>query len=140
MKKAIPKVLKFMTTAPHSIGTEQTLGFASEMMRKYKIRHLPVLKDGNIQGVINDRDLKLAMSIQGVNPEQTCVSDITDSASEEVFVISPQSSMDEVVKAMAEKRIESALVVDNHHLVGIFTTTDALRAFGDLMETRLSHV
>lgn len=134
--KAIPTIVKYMTTTPHSIGAEQPLRVAHDLMRGNKIRHLPVLTAGQITGILSDRDVKLALSINGVDPEKTKVEEI---ASNEVFLVKPDAKLDEVAKTMAEKRIGSVLVVDHSHLVGIFTTTDALRALDDLLHTRLSH-
>jgi acetoin utilization protein AcuB len=78
----------------------------------------------------------MALSIRGVDAEKTKVDEI---ASQEVFLVRPDSKLDEVVKNMAEKKIGSVLVVDHHRLVGIFTTTDALVALNELLHTRLTH-
>ncbi|MBS1958554.1 MAG: CBS domain-containing protein [Bdellovibrionales bacterium] len=134
--KSIPQVVKYMTTTPHSIGAEQTLKVASELMKVHMIRHLPVLTAGKITGVLSDRDIKLALSISGVDADKTRVEEI---ASNEVFLVRPEAKLDEVAKSMSEKKIGSVLIVDHSHLVGIFTTTDALRALDDLLQTRLSH-
>jgi CBS domain-containing protein len=66
MTKAIPTVQKYMTTAPHSIGTDQPLARAHEMMRSLDIRHLPVLSGGQLVGMLTDRDLALIESMGGV--------------------------------------------------------------------------
>ena len=57
MSKPIPTLQKFMTTSPHSIGKEQTLERAHEMMRTHRIRHLPVMQDDKIVGVVSIGDL-----------------------------------------------------------------------------------
>jgi acetoin utilization protein AcuB len=136
MNKSVPTVMKFMTVMPHSIGSDQTIETAHKMMSENEIRHLPVMKGGQISGVISDRDLKLAMSIRGVESSKTTVDEI---ASSEVFLVKPESKLDDVSKMMAEKKIGSVLVVDNHRLVGIFTTTDALKALNELLHSRLTH-
>jgi len=136
MNKAIPTVMKYMTVTPHTIGFDQTIDAAHKVMNENEIRHLPVLKEGQISGVISDRDLKLALSIRGVEASKTTVEEI---ASSEVFLVKPESKLDEVAKMMAEKKIGSVLVVDHHRLVGIFTTTDALKALNELLGSRLTH-
>ncbi|MBU6153006.1 MAG: CBS domain-containing protein [Bdellovibrionales bacterium] len=136
MSKSIPLIQKYMTTTPHSVGREQPLSIAQSLMNQHKIRHLPVMSDGQLVGILSDRDLKLAMSLQGVDPEVCKVGEI---ANEEAFLVKPDSKLDEVSKMMADKKIGSVLVVDHHRLVGIFTTTDALQALSELLETRLTH-
>ncbi len=131
--KAMPTIQKFMTTTPHSIGAEQNLKTAQALMIKHEIRHLPVMKNGTLAGILTDRDLKLAFGIRGVDPEKTLVEEV---AIEEPCLTSPQSSLSEVAHLMADKKIGSALVVDHHKLVGIFTTTDALMALASVLEAR----
>lgn len=136
MPKTIPSVTKYMTTTPHSVAMEQAVSVAYDLMKKYHIRHLPVLHGGELRGLLSDRDVKMAMGFKGFDPEKVLVSEI---ALEDPYLITPQTKLDEVVETLAEKRIGSALVIDNHKLVGIFTTTDALRAFGELLHSRLGH-
>ena len=125
-----PVVSQYMTTLLFSIGTDQTINTAHHLMREKHIRHLPVLEGGQIRGVVSDRDLTLALSMNGVDGEKTKVSEI---ATEEAFLVKPDSPLSEVVQVMAEKKIGSVLVVDRHKLVGIFTTIDALTALKELL-------
>lgn len=136
MSKSIPLVEKYMSTTPHSIGSQQTIAAAHDVMKEFKIRHLPVLNNGQLAGIVSDRDIKLAMSIHGVDPLVTLVSEISN---DEIFLVQPKAKLDEVVQTMGDKKIGSVLVVDNHRLVGIFTTTDAMRAFKELLNNRFAH-
>jgi acetoin utilization protein AcuB len=135
MTKSIPHISKYMTTTPHSIGLEQTIEKAEHLMREFKIRHLPVLSGGKVLGVVTDRDLKLYRSIApDENAGDTTIEDVYQP---EVFEVSPEATLDEVVMHMAEKKIGSAVVMDNKKLVGVFTNIDALRALAELLNTRL---
>lgn len=122
-----------MTTTPFSIEANQNLAIANGLMHEKSVRHLPVMRDGVLIGILTDRDLKLALGIQGVDPTKTLVQEIAVDAP---FITSPDSPVDQVVHHMAEKRIGSALVVQNHKLVGIFTSTDALRILGEVLQER----
>jgi acetoin utilization protein AcuB len=132
--KPIPEVQKYMTPIPHTIGAEQSLATARDFMKKHSIRHLPVLSNGKVVGILSDRDVKMAIGFEGVNPILTRVEDF---ALEDPYTVGPHAKLDEVASEMAEKRIGSALILDQNHLVGIFTATDALRALSDLLHTRL---
>lgn len=133
--KAIPQIQKYMTTAPLSINGNATLAEAVDMMKKKDIRHLPVVL-GEKFGVVSDRDLKFAMSLSGVNPKTSLVKDICDDSP---YLTNPAASLSAVSSELATRKVGSALVVDNGHLVGIFTTTDACQALADLCEGRLTH-
>jgi acetoin utilization protein AcuB len=135
MTKPIPSIQKYMTATPHSIGAEQTLARARAMMAEHEIRHLPVLHGGKLLGIITDRDLHLIESLKDVNPKLVTVS---DAMSQSVYAVGPDAALDEVVTTMAEKKLGSAVVLQNGKVVGIFTTVDACRALGELLHSRLA--
>jgi acetoin utilization protein AcuB len=123
--KAKPTVSKFMSTLPISIEESAGILEAYALMSANHFRHLPVVCDGVPIGILSDRDMKLAQGLHGVDLATTKVGDI---ARKDLFTVSPDSPLDEVAQTMAEKRIGSAVVIQNHKIVGIFTTTDALEA------------
>ncbi len=134
MSKPVPKVQKYMTTSPHTIRPDLTLADAAKTMREFNIRHLPVLSGGSLVGLLSMRDIHLIETLKDVNPSEVIVE---DAMSQEVYVISPDSSLDEVVDEMAAKKYGSAIVQQNGKVVGIFTVIDALQALSDLLNTRL---
>ncbi len=134
MSKAIPHVDKYMTPSPHSVGQEQSLAQAHKLMRAHHIRHLPVLHGGKLVGVLSDRDLHLIETLRDVDPETVTVE---EAMSPTVYTVSPRAPLDEVVREMAHHKYGCAVIEDNGKLVGVFTTVDAMRAFADLLETRL---
>ncbi len=132
--KAVPSVSKYMTTLPHTIGAEQNLTKATQMMAEYNVRHLPVLSGGKLVGILSDRDLKLVESFRDVDPDKIRVE---EAYSPDPYIASPESSLADVCAEMAAHKYGCALVCDNHKLVGIFTWIDALNAFNELLSTRL---
>lgn len=136
MTKTIPRIKKYMTTDVQTIGDEQPMSVAHRMMRENHIRHLPVLRQGKLVGVVSDRDLRLIETLQEVDPTKVAVS---EAMTGDVFTVSPDAGLDEVVGSMAASKHGSAIVVDHGHVVGIFTTVDACSAFAELLSTRLTH-
>lgn len=134
--KAIPQVQKYMTFVPKSIGYDQPIAKAQEFMKTMHLRHLPVLKGGQLVGVLTDRDINLVLQFNDVDPKKITVE---DAFTPEPYFTSPTTPLNEVVSKMAEKKYGCALVVDNGKLVGIFTEVDAYKALSELLETRLSH-
>jgi acetoin utilization protein AcuB len=123
-----------MTASPHTIGDDQTLARAAEVMHEFKIRHLPVLAGGKLVGMLTERDLALIGALRGVDPK---VERVKDAMSTEVYSVAPEAPLDEVVIEMAANKYGSAVVVQNNHVVGVFTTVDSCRALGELLQTRL---
>lgn len=124
-----------MTTVPHSIGHDQTVSAAAQMMQQHTIRHLPVLKAGRLLGILSDRDVKLIEALEGELGDRLAVE---EAMTEDPYSVSPDAPLDEVVETMAERKLGSAVVEQNHKVVGIFTTVDACRALHDLLNSRLA--
>ena len=135
MSKPIPTIQKYMTTSPHSIGVEQPLSKAHDVMRQLGIRHLPVLHGGKLVGMLTDRDLHLVESLEGVDPTKVKVEDAMATV---VYAVAPDSPLDEVVDTMGEHKYGSAVIMQNEKVVGIFTTVDVCRALAELLRTRLA--
>lgn len=132
MKKTT--IQQYMTPAPHTIGAEQTLAVASELMHKHKIRHLPVLRGGHVVGILSERDIALVAGLPSVDPAKVAVQ---DAMSEEVYSVRAETPLDEVAATMAANRYGAALVVgERDHVLGVFTTVDALHALADGAPTK----
>jgi acetoin utilization protein AcuB len=115
---------KVMTPQPYTIGRDQTLATAHDMMRAHHVRHLPVLEHGQLVGVVSQRDLYFIESIAGVDTMQDRVD---DAMSTDSYVVAPRATVREVAAAMAELKLGCAVVVEADRVIGIFTATDALR-------------
>lgn len=121
---------KFMTASPQTIGQEQPLSVAHELMRTHGIRHLPVLHGGKLVGVLSQRDLHFIETLKDVDPEKVLVS---EAMSMETYAVGPSSTVGEVAAEMAEHRYGAAVVVDKERVVGIFTTVDGMRMLSELL-------
>ena len=127
---------KYMTTSPHTIGSDQTIAKAASVMSEHRIRHLPVLRGGRLLGVLSDRDVKLIESFRDVDASKTTVD---EAMTEQPYAVEHDVPLDQVVRTMAEKRLGSAVIMQNHKVVGIFTTVDACQALSQLLQTRLAN-
>lgn len=134
MSNAIPHIDKYMTPSPYSIGQEQPLAQAHKLMREHQIRHLPVLHGGKLVGMLSDRDLHLIETLRDVDPEQVTVE---EAMSEAVYTVPPRAPLDEVVRELADHKYGCAVVEDSGKVVGVFTTIDAMRAFAEILQTKL---
>lgn len=125
-----PLVCDYMTPMPHTIGIEQTAAKANEMMVHLKARHLPVLDDGHLVGVISERDLRLVRS-----QDQADVK-VDELMSDEVYAVEANRKLAEVAKYMAHHRLGSAVVTAEDRVIGILTSTDVSRALADVLATK----
>jgi acetoin utilization protein AcuB len=127
----IPAVVATMTPFPWFIHIDDRLSRAKEMMAEHEIRHLPVTEDGELVGVLDERDLRLVAS--RTDAKQLGALTVADACMRDAYVVDVSEPLDQVLMEMARRHIGSALVVKHGKLVGIFTGTDACRAFGELL-------
>lgn len=120
-----PTVGEFMTLDPCAIDEDLTLADAADRMLTNNIRHLLVLREGHLIGLLDASDLALANAVTGDRTDEINVS----SATRGVFRCPPHMPVAHVVATMERNHYGCAAVVDDrNNVVGIFTITDALRA------------
>ena len=127
MTTHILTIRQFMTPTPETIATDLTLAQARERMFGLSARHLPVVENGELVGILSDRDISLAEGIGG-DLARLLVRQVM---TVQPFTCGPNAHLHAVAAEMAAHKYGSAIVVDRDHpghVVGLFTTTDALRA------------
>ena len=129
--RQFPVVRQHMTPGPLTIGGEQSLAVARKLMLDHHVRHLPVLAGGRICGLLSERDLLLVESLPGVDPRDVRVE---EAMVQSVYTAPPDAPIAEVIGNMIAHKMGSVVVVDGDHVVGVFTTTDALSAYHELLE------
>lgn len=123
-------VQRHMTLNPAVITSGHTLAQAHQVMRERNIRHLPVVDEGRLVGVVSQRDLYLLETLKGVDPSAEKVG---EAMSPDPFAVGPDAPLDEVALAMAEHKYGSAVVLDQGVVIGLFTSVDALRALAAVL-------
>ena len=105
---------------------------AIEKMTLRNIRHLPVIENGRLIGLLSERDARLSKMVCEVTGNCPSAGSVC-STNPHIFQADDDVSM--VAKEMAERKIDCALVADEAgNFVGIFTTTDACRLIHLILE------
>jgi acetoin utilization protein AcuB len=120
-----------MTPSPHTIGEQQPLSTAHEIMNRHGIRHLPVLSGGRLVGLVSQRDLHLLETLRDVDPREVQVS---EAMSPMPYAVEADSPLPSVARAMADQKYGSAVVMQGRDVVGVFTTVDAMRLLATVLE------
>lgn len=124
------QIYKFMSVCTQSIGRDQPLARAHEIMRTHHIRHLPVLDRGVLVGIVTDRDLRFIETLREVDPALVAVE---EAMTPEPYFVAPSTPLRDVVAEMASHKYGCAVVMDRAKVVGMFTTTDALKALATVL-------
>ena len=120
-----------MSPTPHSIGRDQTLARAGQVMRQHHIRHLPVLHGGRLVGVLSERDVMLVEALSSADPEDIY---IEEAMTDQVYTVHSLDPLSEVAATMARHRYGCAVVMEANRVVGVFTTVDACRALARTLD------
>lgn len=128
--RAIPQIRSVMTESPVSVGIDEPLRVAQDLMIDHEIRHLPVLDGDELRGVVSDRDLAAVDNLAqaGDLSERLRVRDV---CTLDYYAVSPDTPLRVALREMAERRIGSVIVTDAGTVVGLFTATDACRCFAE---------
>jgi acetoin utilization protein AcuB len=128
MKSALEQPLKLMkmreamTLSPLTVDEDSQLTKAVHLMREKKIRHLPVVHDGKLRGILSERDTRAVALLPDL--EKFSVSDVM---TRKPSVVGEHILVLDAVLKMAEKKIGCLVVTgESESVVGIFTTQDAL--------------
>ncbi|HEY7671652.1 MAG TPA: CBS domain-containing protein [Gammaproteobacteria bacterium] len=130
--KRIPPVKRVMTPFPYSIAIDAPVSEALEFMRRAKIRHLPVVENDVLKGIVSDRDIKLLLGPDFAYPRAEELS-VREAMAADAYIVDLSTPLDAVLDHMATHRLGSALVTRKGKLAGVFTATDACRAFADML-------
>ena len=117
-----------MVKFPYTVRPGISVKTAAAMMAENRIRHLPVVNDHKVIGIVSDRDLRAYVDLDERAPVESMMT-------ESVYCVRVGTPLEEVVKTLAKKRIGSAVVVSaTREVLGIFTTTDALYLLGRMLQ------
>src|SRR5919109_4569203 len=114
-----------LTTLPMSASLRD----AARAMRDADIGDVLVVQNGNLCGIVTDRDLVVRVMAEGREAASTTLADI---CSQEISMVSPTDSIDHAVQLMRQKALRRLPVVENGHPVGIVS-------LGDLAQNRDPH-
>lgn len=128
----LPQMVSVMTPFPYHIDASAKLADAWQLMELHTIRHLPVLENGDIVGVISERDLERAHIPGHPLREETDLL-VGDLCTHRPYFVDVADPLHIVLNAMAEKRLGSVLVLKEGELAGLFTAVDACRLLGQVL-------
>lgn len=109
-----------MTEHPTVLTADQTLTDAARAMRDQNIGNVLVERDGQLAGILTDRDLVVRAVANGKGPD-TALSDVLEG---ELHSVSVDTSVDDVISLMSDKAIRRVPVTDGGKAVGIVSIGD----------------
>jgi predicted transcriptional regulator len=126
-------VREIMMGSPVTLRPGDTLDLANDVISLGRIRHIPVVEDGRLVGLLSERDLigAAATTIFGLKQKSKSALLksflIKDVMKKKLLTVRPDTPIKDAAHLMKEKKIGCLPVVNEGALVGLVTTTDILR-------------
>ncbi|MBT3982470.1 MAG: CBS domain-containing protein [Bacteriovoracaceae bacterium] len=124
------QVDEFTSVCLVEAGTDDMIKDLLEIMQEKGVRHLPVKEDGQVVGIVSERDIYCLRYKPWWDELKA-----RDVMTKDPFVVQSKALLREVVYEMSTRKIGSALVSDeNGKVFGIFTSIDALNALIEVLQ------
>ncbi|WP_297797199.1 CBS domain-containing protein [uncultured Eudoraea sp.] len=127
-------VSSIMTTNLITLDVKEGLERAEHLLKKYKIRHIPVIDKGKIVGMISLNDiLRISFADGAYREEDNIASSIYEMFTIRQMMISnletvrPDTTIKEVAELLIKREYHSLPVVEDGILKGMVTTTDLIQ-------------
>ncbi|MFA6865960.1 MAG: CBS domain-containing protein [Clostridia bacterium] len=114
------KITKIMSDDVITVEPINDLATVAQLMKKHNIGFMPIVFDGQLLGVVTDRDL----AIRGYGNKRDAGTKITEIMTSDCITVNNSTSVDEVSEIMAKNNIRRVCITDNGHLVGVCALGD----------------
>jgi acetoin utilization protein AcuB len=132
----------WMTKKIFVVGPDDYLTDAVTLMKEHKVKHLPVVKNDRLKGIISDRDIKEYSPSKATSLDMyelhylLAKTKIKEIMKPKVFWTTPDTPIEEAAMLMLDDNIGCLPVVDNGIVVGIISDKDIFRALVDITGVR----
>lgn len=134
-------ISEVMIPKPITITPDQTIGRAIELMARYDIRRLPVVKEGKLVGIITDRDVRQLGGRPTLKLPKTAQDDaylnlpVEEAMTLNVITIRANQPVQDAIQVMLKHKIGGLPTVDPQgQLAGMLSTQDVLKYCLDLLD------
>ena len=123
--KTVRQILDIKGYKLHTIHSDATVYEALQRMSHEEIGALVVVDDGELAGIVSERDYARKVVLKGRHSKETPVSDIM---TREVICVSSAANVDVCMSVMTDKRIRHLVVRDEARLSGVISIGDVVKA------------
>ncbi len=123
------QVRELMTPDPEHLSANDTLVTAAQRMRDADVGSLPICDaDGQVTGIVTDRDIVVKSIAEGADPSTANVGSI---ASQMVYTVGPDDQIENALTVMEDHQVRRLPIVENGRLVGMLAQADVARTMSE---------
>jgi CBS domain-containing protein len=117
----VRSLLRTKGRAVWSIGPEDTVFQAIELMSEKQVGCLVVLIGGQLAGIVSERDYARKVILKGRSSQQTRVREIMTTPA---LFVTPEKTVADAMRIMTNRRVRHLPVLEGDHVVGMLSIGD----------------
>jgi CBS domain-containing protein len=114
-------IREVMTADPRTVAPSDTIADAAQQMREGDVGDILVVENGQLAGILTDRDIVVRVVADGRDPSSTTVGDV---ATRDVASLTVDQSVDDAVRLVREQNVRRIPVVQDGRPAGIVSIGD----------------
>ena len=120
MRRDNMNLKNIMTKDVSTVSPDTTINEAAQLMKELDVGSIPVCEGTKPVGILTDRDITIRNVAEGDNP----TTPVKNVMTEDLVYGSPEMSVDEASKIMADNQIRRLPIVEEGNLIGIISLGD----------------
>ncbi len=133
----VRNILESKGSSIFSVEPSTIVYHAIEMMAQKNIGGLLICEGGKLVGIFTERDYARKLILKGKSSKETPIGDLM---TKNPFTVSPDSSIEECMQLMSNRRIRHLPVIDNGNLVGVISIGDVVRFIIEEQKSIIAHL
>ncbi len=121
----------------HSVSPEATVFDAISMMAEKNVGALLVVENGELVGIISERDYTRKVMLRGKRSRETPVREIMSS---QLATVDPKQPVDDCLRSMTEKRVRHLPVVKEGEICGVISIGDLVKHIISVQGAAIEHL
>lgn len=133
----VKSILKNKGNAVFSVEPHVTVYKAIELMCEKNIGGLLIVENDKLAGIFTERDYARKLILKGKSSKDTTISELM---TKNPFTVSPESSIEECMQMMSDKRVRHLPVLEDDKLVGMISIGDVVRFIIEEQKSIIEHL
>jgi CBS domain-containing protein len=135
--KKVKNILQRKNTGVISVPPTATVYSAIEIMSQANIGGVVIMDNGNLLGIFTERDYARKLILKGKSSRDTQIADLM---TRNLFTVTPESSIEEAMQVMSDKKIRHLPVMEDGKIVGIISIGDVVRFIIEEQKEIIEHL
>ena len=134
------KIQDVMSTKLITLHPKDKIQRAKDVFAEFNIHHIPIVVMNKLVGILSQGDILYLESVAKNSFDRFLqsklfeINAVEEVMSKQLFIMSLQSSLDEVLSLMINHKINAIPIVDNDELVGLITSYDILKLVSEQLK------